>query len=227
LAAFIFCGGFAWAGDAAHSPLASVFAGIVALALALPPLAAIQGRVSVALLVALAGCIGVGLAWLTLPIFWGQWLQCIAVAAAFAVAVTLPGRTAPAAAVVVLLGIAWLGWPIWLSSWLAGQTQWVGWLTAAHPLLSCNAVLIDQGVWTERPAMYGWTALNQDVSFQMPQSIWPCVLLHLGMGTGWAGGCTAVRRMVAGWPFRGWPFRGRPFRGRPFRGWPFRGRPAE
>ena len=58
-------------------------------------------------------------------------------------------------------------------------------LVVAHPLLSLNAVLIDQGIWTERPQMYGWTALNQDVSYSLPAGIFWCVVVHVAVGGVW------------------------------------------
>jgi hypothetical protein len=83
-----------------------------------------------------------------------------------------------AAAIVIVLALAWLAWPIWLSPALEGRQTLVNWLVPAHPLLAINGQLSQLGIWTERPLMYRWTVLNQDVSYEMPGNpVW-CIAVH-------------------------------------------------
>jgi hypothetical protein len=128
--------------------------------------------------------------WLFLPIPWMQWWQCVLVLCAYALALAgsvcllhrLGIHAIAAATIVVVVALAWLAWPIWLSPYLAGRQTLVNWLVFAHPILTLNGVLIDQAIWTERPHMYAWTALNQDVSYSMPTNIAWCVILHVLLG---------------------------------------------
>jgi hypothetical protein len=183
-----------------RSPLAGTFGALAVLCLTLPPLLAAVERTGNAIALCLISTAAAMLAWLALPMDWVQWWRCAAVALTFGIAISgamqlgralriPPIAMSPACTIV---GIAWLAWPIWLSPWLAGRERLVSWLAFAHPLLTLNSILIDQGIWTERPQMYGWTALNQDVSYAMPPGIGWCVLLHT------AGGllCFAVAMVV-------------------------------
>lgn len=109
-----------------------------------------------------------------------QWLACYVVLVAFAFALLTWSR-AVGATVITLLALAWLSWPVWLSAYVTGPLA--GWLTPAHPLLAVNHVLLDVGVWTQERLMYQFTSLGQDVPYTLPKSIWPCVLLHAGIGS--------------------------------------------
>ncbi|MDB5292741.1 MAG: hypothetical protein JWL69_3982 [Phycisphaerales bacterium] len=82
-----------------------------------------------------------------------------------------------------LLALAWLTWPVWLSHWLTGQSA-PTWLTAPHPLLSLNGVLLDRfNAWDRRDLAYReLTVLNQDILYTMPASIWPMVAVHVALG---------------------------------------------
>jgi hypothetical protein len=170
--------------------LASTFGGVLIATLALPPLILASEHWRQCVIVAVAGILATIAVWLLLTISWSQWCACagvltgyVAALAGTAVFLRRVGVSAVvAAAIVVVVSLAWLGWPIWLSPSLVGHPVLVNWLVFAHPLLALNGTLIDQGIWTERTQMYGWTALNQDVSYSMPMSVFWCVTLHGGAG---------------------------------------------
>jgi hypothetical protein len=189
IAAPLLCAGFTAMCDVSHSALAVTFGGLAVVTLALPPLAvACEGSIDL-IFVTATSVLGVIAVWLTLEISWSQWLACDAVLAAYAGALASSAFSMNrwgmpsilSAAIVMIISLAWLAWPIWLSPCLAGHETLVNWLAFAHPPLAINGVLIDQGIWTERPRMYGWTALNQDVSYSMPSSVLWCVVLHGGV----------------------------------------------
>jgi hypothetical protein len=188
--AALLCSGFTVCCGMSHSVLSSTFGGVLIVTIALPPLVlAVKCRPH-RLLVATVGVVAVIAVWLFLPIDWPQWWACAVLLAAYAAALTgmaallrrVGANAVVSAAVVVVVALAWLSWPVWLSPCLAGHETLVDWLVFAHPLLALNGVLIDQGIWTERPLMYGWTALNQDVTYSMPSGVWSCVVLHCALG---------------------------------------------
>ncbi|MDB5332429.1 MAG: hypothetical protein JWP03_3580 [Phycisphaerales bacterium] len=88
-----------------------------------------------------------------------------------------------AAALTAALALAWLTWPVWLSHLLTGQSAPVL-LTAPHPLLSLNGILLDHfNAWDRYGIAYrDLTTLNQDILFTMPASIWPMVAVHIAIG---------------------------------------------
>jgi hypothetical protein len=190
IAAALLCGGLTALCGVSHSALAVAFGGLLAVTIALPPLAVASDRWLAAIWVSVASVCAVIVVWLSLSVTWSQWWDCVLVVVSFAFALAggamaLRVMRVPAivsAAVVVIVSLAWLSWPVWLSRWLVGHQMLVNALVAGHPLLAINGTLIDQGIWTERPRMYGWTALNQDVSFAMPTSVLWCVILHAGVG---------------------------------------------
>ena len=137
----------------------------------------------------------VGLAWLlavfTPDVSFTQWLACYVILVAFVFALAgvawmlRPGiGPLASAAITTIVSLAWLTWPIWTSPWLTAGIA--SWLTPVHPPLAINHVLLDLGVWTQQPWMYRHTALGQDVAYALPQSIWPCVLVHSAMAAGLA-----------------------------------------
>ena len=105
-----------------------------------------------------------------------QFLACYAVLAAYGLALMTLARTIRMPLTIVLAS-AWLTWPLWLMPLITGAIA--AWLTPAHPLLAINHVLLDHGVWTQQRLMYQYTRLGQDVPYTLPQTIWPCVILHL------------------------------------------------
>jgi hypothetical protein len=185
-----FCAGLTAVTLPAGSSLAVFFGGIIALAVCVPIGASVIFKPLDRLCLTLLCGGSVGLVWL-IPAA-GNWLSCTAIALAFAA--SLAGLTSLlrrlhfndtfAPAVVILLAIAWLSWPIWLSPALEGRQALVDWLVPAHPLLAINAQVLHLGIWTERPMMYRWTILNQDVSYQMPTNPLWCIIVHLGIGVG-------------------------------------------
>jgi len=196
LAAALLCGGFAAACDASHSALATTFGGIAVATLVLPPLTLACDTFIHRTLLAVVSVSAIASVWLFLPVSWPQWGQCTLVLCAYVIALAgsvrllhrLGTNAFVASAMVVAVALGWLSWPIWLSPYLAGHQTLVNWLVFAHPLLTLNGVLIDQGIWTERPHMYAWTALNQDVSYSSPANIGWCMSLHALLGLA----CTAV-----------------------------------
>jgi hypothetical protein len=191
--------------NASHSALAATFGGLLVTTLVLPPLVLASDNWLIDIAVVWASTLGVACVWLVLPISWPQWWECGAVLISLSVAVSTTTvllhrvgiHGAVAAAVVVVATVAWLSWPVWMSPWLGGHETLVNVLVAGHPLLAINGTLIDQGIWTERPEMYGWTALNQDVTFAMPTSVLGCVVLHGGIGAASAallGAMAAIKR---------------------------------
>jgi hypothetical protein len=178
--------GFTIICSTSHSALAATFGGLAVVTLALPALAVASDRLLDTLLVTLAAIVAVTAVWLTLGISWPQWFACTFVLAAYAAALAglacslhrIGLNAVVSAAIVVSMALAWLSWPIWLSPFLAGHQTLVDWLVFAHPLLAVNGTLVDQGIWTERPQMYGWTALNQDVTYSIPASVMWCVIVH-------------------------------------------------
>ncbi|HWE96426.1 MAG TPA: hypothetical protein VG269_20865 [Tepidisphaeraceae bacterium] len=98
-----------------------------------------------------------------------------------------------ASALTAAFALAWLTWPVWLSHFLTGQSAPIM-LTAPHPLLSLNGVLLDHfNAWDRYGIAYrDLTTLNQDILFTMPASISPMVISHIALGS--AGFAIAYRR---------------------------------
>lgn len=86
--------------------------------------------------------------------------------------------------VILTMGL-WFTWPVWLASVLLGPhgDALVDWLTPAHPLFAMNGLLSHLGIWTQMPIAYRIMNLNQDVLYALPETIWPAVLLHGGIGS--------------------------------------------
>lgn len=81
-------------------------------------------------------------------------------------------------------------WPIWAAGLL--MTHDLGaWLQRAvnvSPSFALNAAIAPDAPLTHRPLAYRRMNLGQDVSYAMPRSVWPCVVLHAGTGlVGWIG----------------------------------------
>ncbi len=151
--------------------------------------------------------LGLALIWLwsdTASIF--NLIRCWLVLLAFSVAVggvalglcALVRSRVLAAALSVWIAALWLTWPIWLAHALqrpAGQT-WTDRLIPLHPPLVLNGILAHLGVWAEHPLAYHLTNLGQDVFYTLPQSILPCLLLHLALGGAGMGIAWAVHRLL-------------------------------
>lgn len=139
----------------------------------------------------LAGAVadGIALLWiagvLTGDIAIVQWIECYAMLIAWVVALigiahllqNLLRREILASATTVLLAFIWLTWPIWLRE-VDGTI-----LIRAHPLLACNGVLSNLGIWTQRPLAYQHLfKLGQDIPYALPHSIGPMVAIHFSIG---------------------------------------------
>jgi hypothetical protein len=177
---------------AAAGPDQGLFLGTVLFAtLILPPLVARERSVTSAIVCTVAFVDIPGLVWLaesfTPHATLGQSFGAYMVLAAFACAMcgsvlfmrSYLGAVA-AAAITMIISLAWLTWPIWLSPWLS--TSLAAWLTPLHPLLAINHLFIEQGVWTQQRLMYRYTTLGQDISYVLPSSVVPCVVVHALIG---------------------------------------------
>ena len=165
----------------AQSAVAESFCAVIAFSIALPPLLAAQQGPAMRTLVAALATTLTALLMLAMPVSLSQWIDVVAITGS--VAMLLAGTVAfVPSSLITLMMLLWLSWPIWLSGRLSGHERLVNLLTAAHPLLAINGILLDQAIWIERPLMYGWTGLNQDVPVTIPTTPAWCVLLHAGVG---------------------------------------------
>src|SRR5205814_3886332 len=85
-------------------------------------------------------------------------------------------------AVAVLLSIAWLSWPIWLASVLRGREsaeRVVAVLVAANPTFAMQGSLFKSFPvpWAQYRIAYQLTNIGDDIAYQMPTSVFWCVLL--------------------------------------------------
>ena len=123
-----------------------------------------------------------------------QWAECYVLLAAFVLAIAgvalilqrLHLSPVAAAALTTVLAIAWIVWPLWLAPALHGNTGQtiVSWLVEAHPLFAANsAVSFNLGVWYEQPVIYRLSNMNQDLLYSLPNTVWPAVVLHGGVGS--------------------------------------------
>ena len=154
----------------------------MAVVIILPPLLISLNRLAERLIAAVLSIIPIALLLLIMPITVGQWLGVILVVAAIATLLAGAASVFRHSTPIIILMLLWLFWPVWLSERLSGHDLLVNWLAALHPLLAINGQLLDQAIWTERPLMYGWTGLNQDVPFAIPTTVIWCVLLHAALG---------------------------------------------
>jgi hypothetical protein len=125
--------------------------------------------------------LGAALVWLINPV---GWFACAVVLLAFLAAEAGVTRALmrvhlhpiAASAIVTTISLLWLTWPVWASPWLPGHS--VRWIVTFHPLMAINTAARDLGIWTEQRVAYRLTNLGQDVPYQLPSSVWPCVALH-------------------------------------------------
>jgi hypothetical protein len=76
------------------------------------------------------------------------------------------------ASLAILIGMIWLSFPVLVRS-DAGA-----WLVTYHPMFAMNGACNTLGIWVEQQILYGLTTLGQDVFYELPSSIWPCVIAH-------------------------------------------------
>ena len=179
-----------------RAALAIVIGGAFFTTILVPPLVlwrdAPRERVEIAFLVAAPMCVVAWLAARGAPVTLGHLLGCAVTLIAYAgclagVAMVLArGRIdrSIASALVTILGLAWLTWPIWFAPHLTGPsaTRTAAVLVAAHPIFAVNGQLRQLGAWTHQGVMYRITSLGQDVPYELPPSVWPCVLVHAAIG---------------------------------------------
>ncbi len=180
---------------AAGATLGLYLGGIAMLTLMLPALCAARRSLTESFIRATAALDGIAVGWIlgltsSTPVI--QWLAAYAILAAYSLALwgivmALSGiKFAPvvSAAIATTVGALWLTWPIWLATALRsnGGPWMVRWLIPAHPLMAINHVMIDQGVWLQNRLIYRHVTLGQDIPYELPQSILPCVAFHLLVG---------------------------------------------
>lgn len=157
-----------------------LFIGSVAFAaLIAPPLTLAVSRGSERAIVAIACAVGCVPVWLVyFPVVDSSRCGVILVAFALAlIAVTcafrslrVPASIAPA--ITTIVALAWLSFPIWFRADRAPS------LVAYHPIFAMNGVMKTLGIWTQQPVLYRLTTLGQDVPYELPTSIWACVVAH-------------------------------------------------
>jgi hypothetical protein len=193
LAFVVSIGATLWCGWAVGGGLGLFLGGILLLTLYLPALS-FSAQSPVRWTAPVAASAGVGLVWLlattTADVTWGEWLRCVLVLGAYAwcltgISVLLNTVRIPAAlaaGITLIIGLLWLTWPVWLSAWLTQALA--NCLVPANPLLAINGILRHLGTWDHGSLAYSsLTVLNQDIAYHLPRSIWPAVLLHLGLGS--------------------------------------------
>ena len=88
-----------------------------------------------------------------------------------------------AAAVTVVVWLAWLSWPVWMAPWLTGEGREavVAWLVWGHPVFAMDRAMMEVfGVpWAQMPIAYRLTNLGDDIGYEVPRSVWGCVLVHV------------------------------------------------
>lgn len=84
----------------------------------------------------------------------------------------------------LLQSALFLTWPIWSSSLLVRfeSQPLVDLLVMIGPLFAINGSIDPTDPFTHRPLAYRLMNLGQDVPYEMPHSIWPCVLVHFAAG---------------------------------------------
>lgn len=87
-------------------------------------------------------------------------------------------------AILLLQSVLFLTWPIWSSSLLVlfDCQRVIDLLVKIGPLFAINGSIDPTDAFTHRPLAYRLMNLGQDVPYEMPRSIWPCVLVHVASG---------------------------------------------
>ncbi|MCY2955126.1 MAG: hypothetical protein NTU53_24630 [Planctomycetota bacterium] len=96
------------------------------------------------------------------------------------------GSAVVASALTVILGVSWLTWPIWLAPGLtgAGRERIVADLVYAHPLFGLSGSMRPafQVPWAQYRIAYLLTNIGDDIPYELPATIIPCLLLHFSTG---------------------------------------------
>jgi hypothetical protein len=93
-----------------------------------------------------------------------------------------------AAASTVVVGLGWLTWPVWMAPWLTGEGREavVAWLVWGHPVFALNGAMLEAFPvpWAQMPIAYRLTNIGDDIGYEMPQSVWACVIVHALIAVG-------------------------------------------
>jgi hypothetical protein len=181
----------------AGASLGLVLGALFLLTLIVPPVAAAE-RLSANRLIALsAALLPMWVAWALAAsrteTRFAEWRECAEILTGYAIALAglavgfrmLRWSAAVSAALAVVIGLAWMTWPVWLSPTWDGEASapGVARLVACHPGMAANGVLFRQfSPWSEQSVAYHLTDLSQDVPYALPDSPWPCTLLHAILG---------------------------------------------
>lgn len=198
LAMSLFMAMLCW--SAAGNTLGLWFGGIAVATILTPGLVLAEENGWDRLLAGAAVVDGVGVIWLIATFYstvsFGEWLGAYLLLLAYATALAgvavalrrLGLPAAAAAAVVVVAGCAWLTWPFWMAPWLSGEhrQQLVAGLVWGHPLFGLNGWLYESFPvpWAQHRFAYAWTNIGDDISYTIPGSIWPSVVVHGLLGVG-------------------------------------------
>jgi hypothetical protein len=119
-------------------------------------------------LLAIAITVGNVLVWIVVFPF-ADLIPCATVLFVFTLA-TLALRSAPIA---IIVAFAWLSLPFWMR-----DAHTLAMLAPFHPIVAMNGACKSLGIWTQQPILYRLTTLGQDVPYELPSSIWRCVIAH-------------------------------------------------
>ena len=178
--------------------LGTLCGGLAMATVMLPGLVAAQPRWLDRILAIVCFTIPLTATWLQLVnrdiLHGGEWLLAALVLLTYGLAIggltcllrmlRMPATAAAAGA--VLAGVLWLSWPIWMAPWLSGPSgeKTVARLVAVHPAFALNGRLIRAFPvpWAQYRLAYDLTNIGDDIPYEMPRAIWPCVRLHLALG---------------------------------------------
>ncbi len=116
-----------------------------------------------------------------------EWFRATLVLLIYTLAVAGPAgllaRIHIPSAVVVIFSLAWLSWPIWLAPALRGRAsaeKVVAGLVAVNPTFAIQGSLLQSFPvpWAQYRIAYRLTNIGDDIPYQMPTSVFSCVLLH-------------------------------------------------
>jgi hypothetical protein len=183
------------------------FAGIVLATLIVPPMCLTESRLPDRAVIAWAANDGIGLVWFVAvfasPLTLEQWFLCYVVLLAWTMLLMglsvlaqgfldrldsigrrkFSGSIVVAPAIVVLIALAWVSCPVWLAPIMPAHPNLTHWIIWIHPLMACNSVVREFGLWMERPIAYRYLlTLGQDVSAGLPQSVLPSFVFHFVLG---------------------------------------------
>lgn len=182
---------------AAGDQLGLYLGGVFAMTLLAPPLMAGEETWGNRAIVFGAIVAGIGAVWLA-AVFAGDvvfigWLRSVLVLVAYGLAISALASAlravrvaaAPAGAVATAAGLVWLAWPVWLCPWLGGASRnaLVNALVAGHPAMVINGALRDTyGMWWGHHKLaYQLANILNDIPYELPQSVWIGMLVHLAL----------------------------------------------